>query len=127
MLRAVALGLFLSSLTVCAYADDNSFSCCDDEGFWSVERILECQRVSDFLIAVAYFSIPLELLYFVSLSYVPFKWVLAQFIAFIVLCGLTHLLNCWTYYGPHSFQLMLSLTIAKFLTALVSCATAITL
>lgn len=127
MLRAVALGLFLSSITVCAYADGNGFSCCDDEGFWSVERILECQRVSDFLIAVAYFSIPLELLYFVSLSYVPFKWVLAQFIAFIVLCGLTHLLNGWTYYGPHSFQLMLSLTIAKFLTALVSCATAITL
>ncbi|XP_048128366.1 protein EIN4 [Rhodamnia argentea] len=127
MLRAVALGLLLSSLTVCAYADGNGFSCCDDEGFWSVERILECQRVSDFLIAVAYFSIPLELLYFVSLSYVPFKWVLAQFIAFIVLCGLTHLLNGWTYYGPHSFQLMLSLTIAKFLTALVSCATAITL
>ncbi|KAJ6292065.1 hypothetical protein OIU76_024049 [Salix suchowensis] len=30
-------------------------------------------------------------------------------------------------YGPHSFQLILSLTIAKFLTALVSCATAITL
>ncbi|KAF8017794.1 hypothetical protein BT93_H2865 [Corymbia citriodora subsp. variegata] len=127
MLRAVALGLFLSSLTVFVYADDNGFSCCDDEGFWSVERILECQRVSDFLIAVAYFSIPLELLYFVSLSYVPFKWVLAQFIAFIVLCGLTHLLNGWTYYGPHSFQLMLALTIAKFLTALVSCATAITL
>ncbi|KAK6915372.1 hypothetical protein RJ641_020489 [Dillenia turbinata] len=60
-------------------------------------------------------------------SNVPFKWVLVQFIAFIVLCGMTHLLNVWTYYGPHSFQLMLSLTIFKFLTALVSCATAITL
>ncbi|KAG9146598.1 hypothetical protein Leryth_014624 [Lithospermum erythrorhizon] len=35
---------------------------------------------------------------------VPFKWVLVQFIAFIVLCGLTHLLNGWTYYGPHSFN-----------------------
>lgn len=127
MLRAVALGLFLSSLTVRAYADDNGYSCCDDEGFWTVERILECQRVSDFLIAVAYFSIPLELLYFVSLSNVPFKWVLALFIAFIVLCGLTHLLNGWTYYGPHSFQLMLSLTVAKFFTALVSCLTAIAL
>ncbi|CAN8244856.1 unnamed protein product [Cochlearia groenlandica] len=40
---------------------------------------------------------------------------------------MTHLLNAWTYYGPHSFQLMLWLTIFKFLTALVSCATAITL
>lgn len=100
---------------------------CDDEGFLSISNILECQKVSDFLIAVAYFSIPIELLYFLSCSNIPFKWVLLQFIAFIVLCGITHLLNTWTYYGPHSFQLMLSLTTAKFLTALVSCATAITL
>lgn len=99
---------------------------CEDEGFWSVESILECQRVSDFLIAVAYFSIPIELLYFVSCSNVPFKWVLFQFIAFIVLCGMTHLLNGWTY-GPHAFQLAVALTTFKFLTALVSCATAITL
>ncbi|KAJ9536876.1 hypothetical protein OSB04_029609 [Centaurea solstitialis] len=87
---------------------------------------METQRVSDFLIAVAYFSIPIELLYFVSCSNVPFKWVLFQFIAFIVLCGMTHLLNGWTY-EPHPFQLMLALTIFKFLTALVSFATAITL
>ncbi|OWM67292.1 protein EIN4 [Punica granatum] len=130
MLRARVLGLFLLIcwLIVSAVANDNAFNCnCDDEGFWSIQFILECQKVSDFLIAVAYFSIPIELLYFVSFSNVPFKWVLVQFIAFIVLCGLTHLLNGWTYYGPHSFQLMLSLTIAKFLTALVSCATAITL
>lgn len=106
----------------------NGLNCnCDDEGFWGIQNILECQKVSDFLIAVAYFSIPIELLYFVSCSNFPFKWVLLQFIVFIVLCGLTHLLNGWTYYGPHSFQLMLSLTIAKLLTALVSCATAITL
>ncbi|KAE8718712.1 Signal transduction histidine kinase isoform 2 [Hibiscus syriacus] len=51
-----------------------------------------------------------------------------KFMAFIVLCGLTHLLNGWTYYGPYSsFRLMLLLTVAKFLTALVSCATAIAL
>lgn len=100
---------------------------CDDEGsLWSMESILECQRVSDFLIAVAYFSIPIELLYFVSCSNVPFKWVLFQFIAFIVLCGMTHLLNGWTY-NAHPFQLMLALTVFKILTALVSCATAITL
>ncbi|PIA45297.1 hypothetical protein AQUCO_01700676v1 [Aquilegia coerulea] len=95
-------------------------------GFWSIESIMHCQQVSDFLIAIAYFSIPLELLYFISCSNIPFKWVLAQFIAFIVLCGMTHLLNGWTY-APHTFQLMLALTIFKILTALVSCATAITL
>ncbi|XP_059632391.1 protein EIN4-like [Cornus florida] len=128
MLKALASGLLISSLLFSISAADNGFPrCnCDDEGFWSVERIMECQRVSDFLIAVAYFSIPIELLYFVSCSNVPFKWVLFEFIAFIVLCGLTHLLNGWTY-GPHPFQLMLALTIFKFLTALVSCATAITL
>lgn len=129
MLRALNLILLISYLIVSVSASDNEFPhcSCDDEGFWSLTTILECQKVSDFLIAVAYFSIPIELLYFISFSNLPFKWVLFQFIAFIVLCGLTHLLNGWTYYGPHSFQLMLSLTIAKFLTALVSCATAITL
>ncbi|KAJ4722633.1 Ethylene receptor [Melia azedarach] len=129
MLKVVAAGLLISSLLISVSVADNGFPrCnCDDEGsFWSIESILESQRVCDFLIAVAYFSIPIELLYFVSCSNVPFKWVLIQFIAFIVLCGLTHLLNGWTY-GPHSFQLMLSLTVFKILTALVSCATSITL
>ncbi|GKV12478.1 hypothetical protein SLEP1_g23616 [Rubroshorea leprosula] len=128
MLRALALGFLISCLAISVSAIDAEFGgCCDDEGFWSIHSILECQKVSDILIAVAYFSIPLELLYFISCSNVPFKWVLVQFIAFIVLCGLTHLITAWTYYGPHTFRLVLSLTIAKFLTALVSCATAITL
>eukprot|EP01018_Ginkgo_biloba_P022441 Gb_27162 [translate_table: standard] len=100
---------------------------CEDEGWWNFENIMQCQMVSDFLIALAYFSIPLELLYFISCSNVlPFRWVIFQFGAFIVLCGLTHLINVWTY-GPHSFHVMLALTIFKFMTALVSCATAITL
>ncbi|KAM7532219.1 hypothetical protein LguiB_035629 [Lonicera macranthoides] len=129
MLKSLLLKLLVASLIISVSADDDGFTqChCDDEGFWSIHSILECQKVSDFLIAVAYFSIPIELLYFLSCSNVPFKWVLLQFIAFIVLCGLTHLLNGWTYYGRHSFQLMMALTIAKLLTALVSCATAITL
>ncbi|CAK7327215.1 unnamed protein product [Dovyalis caffra] len=130
MLKALAPGLLLILLLLISVsANDNGFSrCnCEDEGsLWSIESILESQRVSDFLIAVAYFSIPIELLYFVSCSNVPFKWVLFEFIAFIVLCGLTHLLNGMTY-GPHTFQLMLALTVFKILTALVSCATAITL
>ncbi|XP_038720892.1 ethylene receptor 2-like [Tripterygium wilfordii] len=129
MLRILASGLLISSVLISGSAANNGFPrCnCDDEGsLWSIESILECQRVSDLLIAVAYFSIPLELLYFVSCSNVPFKWVLFQFIAFIVLCGLTHLLNAWTYV-EHTFQLMLALTVFKILTALVSCATAITL
>lgn len=129
MLKSVASGLLISSLLIYVSASDTGFprcNCDDESSLWTIESILECQRVSDFLIAVAYFSIPIELLYFISCSNVPFKWVLFQFIAFIVLCGMTHLLNGWTY-GPHSFQLMVALTIFKILTALVSCATAITL
>ncbi|XP_068643724.1 ethylene receptor 2-like [Aristolochia californica] len=106
----------------------SSSSCpCEDIGFWSVESILQCQKISDFLIALAYFSIPLELFYFVSCSTIfPFRWILLQFGAFIVLCGLTHFVAVWTY-ELHSFQVMLSLTVLKFLTALVSFATSITL
>ncbi|XP_071938054.1 ethylene receptor 2-like isoform X1 [Coffea arabica] len=128
MFRRLASGLLISSLLISLSAADNGFSnCnCDEGGFWSTENILDIQKVSDFLIAVAYFSIPIEILYFVSCSNVPFKLVLLEFVAFIILCGMTHLLNGWTY-GPHPFQLMLALTIFKTLTALVSVATAITL
>ncbi|CAA0814206.1 Protein EIN4 [Striga hermonthica] len=101
-------------------------NCEEDVGFWTIETILNCQRVSDFMISVAYFSIPIELVYFLSFSTIPFKWVIVEFIAFIVLCGMTHFLNGWTY-GPHPFQIMLALTVFKFLTAMVSFATAITL
>ncbi|KAK9672829.1 hypothetical protein RND81_12G127600 [Saponaria officinalis] len=125
--RGLVCVILVCGLIISVSASENGPRCnCEDDGFWSIESILECQRVSDFLIAVAYFSIPIELLYFVSCSNVPFKWVLFQFIAFIVLCGMTHLLNGWTY-GPHGFQLAVALTTFKFLTALVSCATAITL
>lgn len=115
-------------LLICVSASENGYTgCnCDVEGFFGHANIMYTQKVSDFLIAIAYFSIPIELLYFVSCSNVPFKWVLFEFILFIVLCGMTHLLNSWTY-ESHPFQLMLALTIFKFLTALVSFATAITL
>lgn len=129
MLKTLAPGLLVCAVLVSVSVADNGFPrCnCDDEGsLLTVESILEIQKVSDFLIAVAYFSIPIELLYFVSCSNVPFKWVLSQFIAFIVLCGMTHFFNGFSY-SPHSFQLMLTLTVFKILTALVSCATAITL
>uniref|UniRef100_A0A7N0UE24 Ethylene receptor n=1 Tax=Kalanchoe fedtschenkoi TaxID=63787 RepID=A0A7N0UE24_KALFE len=126
MWNKVALGLFIWMHLSTSVSATEGRCMCDIEGFWRAENIFECQRVSDLLIAVAYFSIPIELLYFVSCSNVPFKWVLSQFIAFIVLCGMTHLLNAWTY-APHSFRLMLAVTVFKFLTALVSFATAITL
>ncbi|ERM94935.1 hypothetical protein AMTRI_Chr07g29810 [Amborella trichopoda] len=130
MLRAGWPGLLISCyLLLSVSATDREFPCsnCDDDGLWSIATILQWQKVSDFLIALAYFSIPLELFYFITCSTVfPFRWVLVQFGAFIVLCGLTHFLMGWSY-APHSFHLVLALTVFKFLTALVSSATSITL
>ncbi|NP_001345791.1 hypothetical protein Zm00014a_030657 [Zea mays] len=124
--------LLLSSLLLSPSAASVDFGHCgcddaDDGALSSTYNILQCQKVSDFLIAAAYFSIPLELLYFATCSDLfPLKWIVLQFGAFIVLCGLTHLITVFTY-DPHSFHLVLALTVAKFMTALVSFATAITL
>ncbi|XP_074583817.1 ethylene receptor 2-like [Curcuma longa] len=129
MLKSLCYGLLIFYLLLSASAVEIGYQrChCDGDGFWAVENIFQCQKVSDLLIAAAYFSIPLALLYFATCSNLfPFKWIVIQFGAFIVLCGLTHLLNVFTY-EPHSFLLMLSLTVSKFFTALVSFATAITL
>ncbi|KAK9929670.1 hypothetical protein M0R45_026760 [Rubus argutus] len=91
------------------------------------ELLMKYQYISDFFIALAYFSIPLELIYFVKKSAVfPYKWVLVQFGAFIVLCGATHLINLWTF-SIHSRTVAIVMTIAKALTAAVSCATALML
>lgn len=122
-----------AAVVAAAGGDDVEYAHCNCDGgggggFWSIENIFRWQKVSDLLIAAAYFSIPLEILYFVAglRHLLPFKWVLVQFGAFIVLCGLTHLLTAFTY-EPHAFALVLLLTAAKFLTALVSFLTAITL
>eukprot|EP01018_Ginkgo_biloba_P005353 Gb_11604 [translate_table: standard] len=95
---------------------------------WSPDDLLmKYQYISDFFIALAYFSIPLELIYFVKKSAVfPYRWVLVQFGAFIVLCGATHLINLWTF-SIHSKTVAIVMTVAKALTAVVSCATALML
>ncbi|CAL5208064.1 unnamed protein product [Lathyrus oleraceus] len=129
MHKSTSSGILIFLLLLCVSATANGFpkcNCDDDTSWWTIDNILECQKIGDFLIAVAYFSIPIELLYFITCSNIPFKWVLFQFLAFIVLCGMTHLLNIWTY-GPHTFQTMVTLTVFKVLTAIVSFATAITL
>ncbi|OAY45902.1 ethylene receptor isoform X1 [Manihot esculenta] len=95
---------------------------------WPAEELLmKYQYISDFFIALAYFSIPLELIYFVKKSAVfPYRWVLVQFGAFIVLCGATHLINLWTF-TMHTRTVAIVMTIAKVLTAVVSCITALML
>jgi PAS domain S-box-containing protein len=53
--------------------------------------------VSDTLIALAYFSISLMLIYFVRKRRdVPFNWVFVCFGVFILTCGATHAMEVWT-------------------------------
>ncbi|KAJ7547217.1 hypothetical protein O6H91_08G075300 [Diphasiastrum complanatum] len=102
--------------------------CNCEEAFWPADDLLmRYQYISDFFIALAYFSIPLELIYFVKKSAVfPYRWVLVQFGAFIVLCGATHLISLWTF-APHSRTVAAVMSVSKVLTAVVSCATALML
>jgi PAS domain S-box-containing protein len=80
--------------------------------------------LSDAAIALAYFSIPLTLLYFVkNRKDVPFVGIFLLFSAFIIACGLTHLMEVWTLWHPTYW---LSGAI-KALTAVVSLFTAMTI
>lgn len=80
--------------------------------------------VSDLLIAIAYFSITLMLLHIVyQRNDTLFPRVFVLFGAFILLCGTGHLLEIWTLWQP-AYWLS---GIEKFLTALVSCYTALQL
>lgn len=89
--------------------------------YWWRPEILWLNVASDFLIAFAYFSIPFALYYFVKKrTDLKFKGIFLLFSAFILLCGITHLISIvviWKgYYGVHG--------LAKLVTAIVSCITA---
>jgi signal transduction histidine kinase len=87
-------------------------------------EILWLHVISDALITLAYYSIPLALIYLVhkrrDLSY---GWMVAMFGAFILLCGTTHVMNLWTvWHGTYRLE-----GLVKLLTAVVSVATAVAL
>lgn len=80
--------------------------------------------LSDVLIAIAYFSIPLMLVYFVQKREdVPFRGIFLLFSLFIVTCGTTHLMSVWTLWHP-AYWLA---GVIKAVTAVVSVYTALTL
>jgi len=86
--------------------------------------LVSLHLVSDALIAIAYFSIPAMLLYFVKKRKdTPFSKVFVLFSAFIICCGVGHLLEIWTLWYPNYW---LS-GIEQAITALVSCYTALKL
>jgi PAS domain S-box-containing protein len=90
---------------------------------WKTE-LVGLHLISDLTIAIAYFSIPLTLFYFVEKREdLPFNWIFSLFGAFIILCGTTHLLEVWTLWYPVYW---LSGTV-KAMTAIVSAYTAVVL
>jgi PAS domain S-box-containing protein len=80
--------------------------------------------VSDALIAFAYFSIPVTLVYFIRKRRdLPFHWMFVSFGMFILACGTTHTMEVWTlWHGTY----WLSGAI-KVVTAMASVPTAILL
>lgn len=79
---------------------------------------------SDLLVALAYYSIPLTLLYFVRRRRdLPFHSIFLLFCLFIVACGSTHLMEVWTLWHP----IYWASGMLKALTAGVSIWTAIAL
>lgn len=90
---------------------------------WAPE-ILWTYVISDSLVALAYFSIPAVLAFFVrQRKGLHFRWIYLMFSAFILACGTTHLMSIVLLWHP---MYVLDAMI-KALTAIVSVATAILL
>jgi PAS domain-containing protein len=80
--------------------------------------------ISDGLIALSYFCIPVALIYLVRRRRdLPFNWIFCMFGLFIVGCGTTHLMEIWTVW--HASYLLSGAI--KAITAIVSVATAVML
>lgn len=80
--------------------------------------------LSDVTIWLAYFAIPVILVYFIQkrkdIPFLPMFWL---FSAFILLCGLTHILDAIIFWWP-AYRLS---ALARFATAVVSVATVLAL
>ncbi|MBE9206326.1 PAS domain S-box protein [Nostoc sp. LEGE 06077] len=80
--------------------------------------------ISDGMIALAYYSIPITLFYFVRKRQdLPFSQIFLLFAAFIIFCGTTHIAEIWTLWHP-TYWLS---GILKAATAIVSLFTAMEL
>ncbi len=86
--------------------------------------VLWLHVISDGCIALAYFTIPAALIYFVKKrTDVVFSWIFVMFALFILGCGMTHVLELWTVWDP-IYRLS---GLMKAITAVVSVATAVAL
>jgi PAS domain S-box-containing protein len=86
--------------------------------------LMRLHLISDFLIAAAYFIIPITLILFVRKRRdLPFNWMFVCFGIFIVACGMTHVMEIITLWKPYYWIS----GIVKAITALASVPTAILL
>ncbi len=87
---------------------------------WRPE-IIWLHAISDSIIALSYYVIPLTLVYFVRKRRdLPFHWMFLMFGIFIFSCGTTHLMEVWTlWHGTYRLAGVL-----KAITAVASVATA---
>ncbi|HOQ45382.1 MAG TPA: ATP-binding protein [Bryobacteraceae bacterium] len=91
--------------------------------FWE-PSVLWLNVVSDVVIALAYYSIPLILFSFArKRTDLSFSWIFLAFAAFIFACGTTHVMGVWTVWNP-TYRLD---GVIKAITAVASIATAIAL
>ena len=91
--------------------------------FWRPD-ILWTHVIAGGVTALAYFSIPVSLVYILrKRSDIPFRGLLALFAAFIILCGFTHVLSVVTIWHP----IYMLDGVVKAITALVSIITAVVL
>jgi PAS domain S-box-containing protein len=87
-------------------------------------QLIGLHAISDSLIALSYYAIPIMLVYFTGKRQdAPFSWFFLLFSSFTIFCGTTHLMEVWTLWHPHYW-----LTgFIKALTAIISLSTAIVL
>src|SRR6266511_2185551 len=72
--------------------------------FWD-PAVLWLNVISDSLIALSYYTIPLVLLVFARRRRdLTFQWVFVAFATFILACGTTHLMGVWTVW-PATYRL----------------------
>jgi len=91
--------------------------------FWT-KGLIALHATSDALIVLAYYSIPLTLVYFVrKRKDIAFNWMFVCFAVFIMACGTTHLMEIWNIWHANYW---VSAAI-KAVTALASVPTAILL
>lgn len=84
-------------------------------------NLIAMHAVSDLVIALSYFTIPIGIIYFLRRKQqLEYGWVFGLFALFIVFCGLTHIVGMLTlWYPAYGFQ-----GVVKVTTAIVSAATA---